>query len=381
MVIYTCPNCLKEFKQKGHFIDHTERKKKPCIQTPPILHQKPPIYTNDSTKFHQPNLVFDSSDDSSLDEQTLDVQNQFEENKVEQNKFEHIQVQNMILKENFTCAYCDSEFTRKDALKRHMNNRCASKKDYDNKKREEHILLQHVQELKQKLDDQSKQIEELKKQKSNIKNIKNVNNVVINSNSNNSSNNSNINNIGNSVSKNINIVPHGEEDLSTIDLETKLDFLNTLDFSNIIPNMAKHLFINDDKPEFKNFRVTDISRNKSEYHDGKKWNTGRADQGVSKIFENINDMLGEPFTQDNLEKTIQFIKKNPKKYSKQTITWSKNYCKNLYDNKEKENIVNRNNVINDLKLIFYNNREQILNTDKTKLINDIPIIKTLENKN
>jgi hypothetical protein len=32
MVKYMCNVCLKEFKQKGHFIDHTERRKYPCKQ-------------------------------------------------------------------------------------------------------------------------------------------------------------------------------------------------------------------------------------------------------------------------------------------------------------------------------------------------------------
>ena len=30
MVLYTCKICFKNFKQKGHFIDHTEHRKKPC---------------------------------------------------------------------------------------------------------------------------------------------------------------------------------------------------------------------------------------------------------------------------------------------------------------------------------------------------------------
>ena len=30
MVLYTCKNCLKEFKQKCHYIEHTEKRKNPC---------------------------------------------------------------------------------------------------------------------------------------------------------------------------------------------------------------------------------------------------------------------------------------------------------------------------------------------------------------
>ncbi len=325
MVKYTCNICLKEFNRKSNYDYHVDNKKKPCL---PYPHNSAQNIQNPRTIPHN----FSGSPENQ-------TQSSDEEIKTENNP------------KSYICIYCDSNFARSDILKRHTDKYCKIKKASEENKKYNEILLEQVQELK-------KEIEELKKKPQSINN-----NVVINNSNNNNSKTLNMGNksvnIGN---KSVNIVAHGQEDLSTIDLETKLDFMNTLDFPSIIPNMAKHLFINDDKPEFKNFRVTDISRNKSEYHDGKKWNTGRADQGVLHMFENINDILIEPFTDDNLEKTIKFIQKDPKKYSKQTIIWSKNYCKKLYDTKDKENISNKNDILDELKLIFYNNREQILNT-------------------
>ncbi len=342
MVNYTCPNCQKVFLKKYNFDMHKDRKKRPCRPNPP----KPP--SQDKLTPQNP-----PENDQELQEPRLDAL-------VNLTITEDIETTedngSLSSKISHPCVYCGTTFTRKDHLKRHIDNRCKAKRDIEDKKNENNILLQHMQELKKQLDNQSKQIEELKNKPQNINN-----NVVINNSSNKTVNLENKTlNVG---TKSVNIVAHGHEDLSTIDLETKLNFLNTLDFPSIIPNMARHLFINNDKPEFKNFRVTDMSRNKSEYHDGQKWITGRADQGVLKIFENINDVLIEPFTGENLEKTIKFIQKDPKKYSKQTITWSKNYCKNLYDTKDKDNIINKNDILDELKLIFYNNREQILNID------------------
>jgi hypothetical protein len=321
MVNYTCQICLKEFSRKNDLTYHMEKKKKPC---------QPNIPKNSEIFLSIPKYS-ENPDNLSLQDNLF--KHDFQE--TNDDSSESGKKQN-----NISCDYCNKIFSTKFNLNKHIKFNCKIKKEEENKKKENDILTKRVASLE-------KEIEELKKKPQNISN------VVINN-----SNNNKTLSVGN---KSVNIVAHGQEDLSTIDLETKLEFLNTLDFSSIIPNMAKHLFINDDKPEFKNFRVTDMSRNKSEYHDGKKWNTGKADQGVLKIFENINDVLIEPFTDDNLEKTIKFIQKDPKKYSKQTITWSKTYCRNLYDTKDKENISNKNDILDELKLIFYNNREQILN--------------------
>jgi hypothetical protein len=338
MVNYTCNICLKTFKQKGHFVDHVKKRKKPCQPKTNIISQNP----HNTTQPPQ--------------ETTQNLTNTEIENSTTQ------------LKKNNECEYCNTKFSRSDALKRHMDKFCKVKKDMEQKQIDNQAILQQFEELK-------KEIEELKKKPQSINN-----NVVINNSNNNNSKTLNLDNKSINIdNKSVNIVAHGKEDLSTIDLETKLNFLNTLDFPSIIPNMAKHIFINDDKPEFKNFRVTDMSRNKSEYHDGNQWMAGRADQGVLKIFENINDVLIEPFTDENLEKTIKFIQKDPKKYSKQTINFSKTYCRKLYDTKDKENISNKNDILDELRLIFYNNREKILKVEIEK--DNVVTNKLLELKN
>jgi hypothetical protein len=169
------------------------------------------------------------------------------------------------------------------------------------------------------------------------------------------------NNIQNNTLNNNIILAHGAEDLGKIDLETIMGHLATINFREIIPNLTKHIFINDDKPENKNFCVLDMSRNKCKYWNGKKWIIGNSKPMVNKIFDKVQNVLTEQFEKDKLTKTIEFIKSNNKfKHKEKFINYSKIYLNNLYDDTDKENIQNKEEIINELKTIFYNNREEIL---------------------
>ena len=156
------------------------------------------------------------------------------------------------------------------------------------------------------------------------------------------------------------ILAHGKEEFDKIDLEVIMKHLSTVDFRNIIPNMTKHLYLNDKNPQFKNFCVVDISRNKAKFYDGKKWIIGKADVKIDKIFDKVQNILTEPFEGDKLEKTIQFIKDNPKKFNHKWIDYSKRYLGNLYDEEDKDNVENKRIILNDLKHIFFNNKDDIL---------------------
>ena len=58
-MLYNCNICGKQFKQKGHYTNHLNRKN-PCIkltknihQITPTLHQITPNYTNLTPELHQ----------------------------------------------------------------------------------------------------------------------------------------------------------------------------------------------------------------------------------------------------------------------------------------------------------------------------------------
>jgi hypothetical protein len=142
------------------------------------------------------------------------------------------------------------------------------------------------------------------------------------------------------------------------------EHLATQDFKSIIPNITKLIYINSMKPQNKNFRVVDLARNKCEFYDGKKWITGKTMDELIKIFENVNTVITDPFEEDKIYKTIKFIENNEELRKKSNwINWSKNYCLSLWDENDKENVGKRNDILNEIKLIFYNNRDEILKLD------------------
>ncbi len=310
MVTYTCKRCLKEFNKKCNYIDHTEKKKSPCQQ---ILIQPSQILQPPSNTLQSPTE-----------------------------------------KPCYICEHCDTTFTRKDNLSKHLKNSCKIKKEQDEKDKQLKLQAIQIQELKQQMEVLIQHID-----KKPGKKIKTQNNITNNNNNSNTNTNSN-NTINNNIVNNI-IVAHGSEDLSKIELNTIMEHLATVDYKNIIPNMARHIYINKDKPENKNFRIVDLARNKCEYNDGKKWVAGKTNEKILKIFDNVNSMLTKPFEKDKMLKTIEFIENNPKlKKNSKFIKYSKNYCESLFDDNDKENIEKKNEVINELKYVFYNYRDEIL---------------------
>ncbi len=312
MVNHICTICLKNFSRKSDFIYHIEKKKKPCVQkyqVPPETLQDPPENLQNPPKNLQDPPV------------------------------------NTI----FCCEFCKQTFKRKDNLKRHLDNRCKKKLEHDinDESDSDKDIRKENKELK-------KEIEELKKmfyefQKNNKINTQNN----IETQNNNTTNNTQNNNI------NI-ILPHGEE-LKKVELGDVLDQMLTYDFHKMVPNLVKHIYLNKDKPENQNFVVNDMARNKCQYYDGKKWITGKTSDKLLGIFENTNSLFVDPFNEPEAIKTVKFIRKN-KKYSEKyaTILKCRKFAKSLFDEWDKDSMDTRQQLLDELKLIFYNHRDEIL---------------------
>ncbi len=338
MVIYTCPTCNKEFNKKSNFIEHTQLKKKPCrsiIQEPPRNHQEPPRNHQEPPRNHQ------------------EFQELLEKN---------TEPDNQITKSN-TCIHCGLTFTRKDALKRHIDLRCKAKKleedeivlkvkDFIKMEKENAQLKNEVEELKKLFFEFSKNAN-----KTTRTNKKNINQTI------NTQNNTNIEtqNNTNNTQNNINIIlPYGKE-LENIKLNEVLDHMVVRDFDNMLPKLVKYIYLNKDKPQNQNFVVNDIARNKCQYYDGEKWITGKANDQILKLFENTNSLITDAFDRPELEKTLKFINENKKYQSKiNTILENKTFAKSLFDESDKENLDKRQEILDELKLIFYSHKDEIL---------------------
>ncbi len=301
-------------------------------------------------------------------------------------------------KKDNKCNNCGKCFTRIDNLRRHLQKYCDKTKNEKiiNNVEDKKILntekditeptesntIKDSEELNEILknydvDEQTKVILNVlfKQNKDLIKlndkltskcdNLENELNKLKNKNNSTTNNVNNINNVNNTINNTINnqniILAHGSEDISNIDLKIVMEHLATLDFKSIVPNMTKHIYLNDSKPENKNFCVMDLTRNKCTYNDGKKWLVGKTDDKIIKIFDKVNNILTEPFDKDKLNKTIQFIQSNKQFREKSdTIKYSKNYLLSLWDENDKENIENKSEIIDELKHIFFNNKDAIL---------------------
>ncbi len=346
---FKCVKCNKIFSKKHHLINHLNRKFK-CDEL-----------TN------QIQLIAPESSDTNFNSSN-NVTN-LEENK------------------NFKCEICNLSFVKKYNLKRHLNGRCKGKNineenlnenkmvevdelDVDNNTKlflsllinQNKILIENIKnELRNEL---KKELEEQMGKLNTKSSKKTINNTITNTNCNNTTNTTNTNNsntlINNNSNNTINIIAHGKEDFSKIELDAIITCLSTFKHREIIPNITKHIYLNDTKPENQNFYITDMSRNKCKYHDGKKWQIGKSSDKITKIFDNVHNVLTDPFEKENIEKTTAFIKANPKKYNPQFIKVANHYLKSLYDDEDKESVEDKTKVLEELKLIFFNNKDEIM---------------------
>jgi len=331
MVKYTCSICQKEFLKKYNYDMHTKNKKNSCKRE----------VINCSELLQTPPDCSDSTVNNNKDFESNDIKNVYK------------------------CTICNSIFKKKFNLERHLNGRCISNKlkennlvnidelDIDDKtKTILSILLNQNKKLIKELREEMDEIKE--KNKEMTEKISKINKKTINNNINTQNNQNNQNNTINNV-----ILAHGKEDLSKIDLETIMKCMSTIKHKEIIPSITKHVYLNDEKPENKNFCVVDMARNKCKYYNGKKWLVGKTTEKIDKIFDSIHNVLTDPFEKERINKTIEFIKANPKKFNEKWIKISNTYLKSLYDEDDKENMENKLKVLEELKLIFFNNKDEI----------------------
>jgi hypothetical protein len=136
-----------------------------------------------------------------------------------------------------TCIYCETIFTRNDNLLRHLQERCKSKKNFD-----------ELEKLKERLDKIVIENEQLKHKIYNLESTSSIitnNNNTINNNTKTQINNGTINNSNVTVQ----LVQFGCENIDEIDSNEVLNIYSKSTGGNILSNILKFINFNENYPQ------------------------------------------------------------------------------------------------------------------------------------
>ena len=304
--IYECDDCHKIFMKQAHLNRHINNKKSCKIPKK--------IIKNIDTKIKK-------YDDLSLEQEP-----------------------------NNKCYYCNIPFTRRDNLKRHIENICEFKKK----------LIEQKEELEKIISDDktitisNNELLELKNQIKILNKKLNKKNSNANSDSNSDSEKSiNIEKFDNS--KNINIIvnnnnncpinPFGKEDLS---------HLTNKDYSNYITNLLSGLInyiedvhFSDKMPSNRNICIPKLDSNYCVIFEKNKWNV----KDKNEIFNNLikKKILSLDKKCDELE--------NNKIFDEDIVDKYNNFTGEYYTDENGE----RENIKKQVEMMIFNNRDKITN--------------------
>ena len=210
---------------------------------------------------------------------------------------------------NTTCEFCSHVFSQLSALKKHKN---ICKEKPTEMEELKTIMIQ----MKEIMDQQSQELKEIKNKPTNITN----NNTYIQHNT-------------------INVRAYGNEDLSHLTIDDYAKIFNKGCFA--IPEIAKYIYCNDEKPENRNIYIKNY---KDEYiltFDGTDWNIERKDDILNNMIENKKNFLESKY--DDYRKELP----------KRAVILFQKFL-NRSDNNE---VIN--NIKDELKNEFYKNRHHV----------------------
>ena len=214
----------------------------------------------------------------------------------------------------YICEHCNTEFSRKDNLKRHLETRCKLSKNEQVVDYKEMFYLMK-DELEKEKDEFKKQISILLEKVGNTTtNITNTQNIQLNS--------------------------YGNEDLSHITDSLKTELLKVP--FGMIPKMIKEVHFNENKPENKNIALTNKKDNKIMVFSNNKW-----------VYRNKNDTINDLvdckyFILDN---HYQHLEDNDSICKDTKITYEK--FKSYFDEGDKKIV---EEIKKDCELLLLNNR-------------------------
>ena len=327
MVFYTCQNCNKVFTKKSHFLNHVERKKKPCKAKIDIFLLKIP---QKSSKF--------------LKKSSLKIED----------------------KKGYNCNFCNYSSLRIDNFKRHLSTCKVRKEETQDKE----AIYQELVRRMELLENQNNKLFMKNKELNNEINL-------LKSNSNlkkNIQNNKNIKNLNNGVINNTIIIQHGKEDLNKIDDKVFLDAFLKSTGAKIPEKIIEGIHFNKKYPEYKNIYISDINREKVMIHNGKNWILTPGDNLTSNLLdksiyfsENKYEYITHKdiITEINKKKIINGLKIMELMKEFDSDDQDEDCNPITKDDKDRRNYL-RNKAEEYIKLLLYNNRNEILNEDILK---------------
>ncbi len=267
MVNYTCEICSKNFNRKSNFDYHINNKKKPCQIIPHKTTQNHTTPTQNHTTPTQTNI----KQNNKQEDQKLVVN-------IIQKPIKNIQDSQKEKKTIHHCAYCSLGFTRKDALKRHIDKYCKVKiLDNEHKEKTFELLIKENQDIKKELEEIKKQME---KQINKVQ-TQNINKGHITNN--------------NIIIPQAKLADFGSEDYEKINLKKILNSIKDSGVNGII-NCFNDIHYNEEIPQYKNVFITDKSRDKGMVYEGGQWRV-----------KTIKYIVGEIIT--HIERYIRIIEK------------------------------------------------------------------------
>ena len=261
MVLYTCQQCKKDYRNKYDYMRHC-RRKIPCIT-------RDDTRTNPQECGEAPHKPAECAENITLSDSVI------------------------------KCDKCNRTFTRKDTLKRHKIKYCIPSSN-----------------LEHKIDDLYSQINELKEQNKQLvayhnTHNNNSHNKTTNTNSNNTTNNNNI------VINNNNIVltEFSMEAYDRLSIDDKVAIINKGYLC--IEECLKKIHLNDKLPEYKNVYIPDISSNIGYIvgEDG-KWKQERVD---NILYTSLGDMESHLDFYINDERVVSKCDRDGKLKSKEQL--------------------------------------------------------------
>ena len=312
MVNYHCPRCGFNTLIKTKYIAHL-RRKYICDN----------IYSDDTLiKEYQKFNIIDKKEDN------INIP------KHSKNEMLNPIYSNKIIKSINICEFCESIYSTKSNLNKHIKI-CKHNDNDENMSMKELVKLlnEQMKEQKEQMKEERQILNnQIKEQNSQIKELIKKAGIT----------NSNIN-----IQQNIKLLSYGNTDMSHL---TDKDYMKCLNHSNFcVPYLIEQIHFDPKKPENHNIYISNIKNNYVMLYDGKQWILKDRDEAIMNLIDDKDVIL-----EQKLEEWIEKGNEYPKIMSK---------FKRYIDKKDNNKVLNK--IKDEIKLVLFNNRGMI---DKKQII-------------